>query len=71
MSTIVAGELAGMSRATALEFSFLFSIPTMIAATCYDLLKEYAPLASGGCGALPSTSTNTVARCWRSASSFL
>jgi len=43
MSTIVAGELAGMSRATALEFSFLLSIPTMAAATCYDLLKELRP----------------------------
>jgi undecaprenyl-diphosphatase len=43
MSTIVAGELAGMSRSTALEFSFLLSIPTMIAATCYDLLKELRP----------------------------
>jgi undecaprenyl-diphosphatase len=43
MSTIVAGELVGMSRSTALEFSFLLSIPTMIAATCYDLLKELRP----------------------------
>jgi undecaprenyl-diphosphatase len=43
MSTIVAGELAGLSRSTALEFSFLLSIPTMVAATCYDLLKELKP----------------------------
>jgi undecaprenyl-diphosphatase len=40
MSTIVAGQLAGMSRASALEFSFFLSIPTMIVATCYDLLKS-------------------------------
>ncbi|MGB7586054.1 MAG: undecaprenyl-diphosphate phosphatase [Terriglobales bacterium] len=40
MSTIAAGQLAGMSRASALEFSFFLSIPTMIAATCYDLLKS-------------------------------
>ena len=39
MSTIAAGQLAGMSRASALEFSFFLSIPTMIAATGYDLLK--------------------------------
>jgi undecaprenyl-diphosphatase len=39
MATITAGELAGISRATALEFSFLLSIPTMAAATGYDLLK--------------------------------
>lgn len=39
MSTIAAGQLAGMSRASALEFSFFLSIPTMAAATGYDLLK--------------------------------
>jgi len=39
MSTIAAGELAGLSRETALEFSFLLSIPTMLAATGYELLK--------------------------------
>ena len=40
MSTIAAGQVAGLSRAAALEFSFLLSIPTMIAATGYDLYKE-------------------------------
>lgn len=40
MSTIAAGQVAGMSRASALEFSFFLSIPTMIVATCYDLLKS-------------------------------
>lgn len=40
MSTIAAGQLAGMDRPTALEFSFLLSIPTMLAATAYDLWKE-------------------------------
>ena len=40
MSTITAGQLAGMSRAAALEFSFFLSIPTMVVATCYDLLKS-------------------------------
>jgi undecaprenyl-diphosphatase len=40
MSTIVGGQLAGMSRASALEFSFFLSIPTMIAATGYTLLKS-------------------------------
>ena len=40
MSTIAAGQIAGMSRASALEFSFFLSIPTMIIATCYDLLKS-------------------------------
>jgi undecaprenyl-diphosphatase len=40
MSTIAAGQLAGMSRTAALEFSFFLSIPTMVAATGYDLLKS-------------------------------
>jgi undecaprenyl-diphosphatase len=40
MSTITAGQIAGMSRAAALEFSFFLSMPTMAAATCYDLLKS-------------------------------
>jgi undecaprenyl-diphosphatase len=40
MSTIAAGQVAGMSRAAALEFSFFLSIPTMVVATCYDLLKS-------------------------------
>jgi undecaprenyl-diphosphatase len=43
MSTIASGQLAGLDRPTALEFSFLLSIPTMIAATCWDLLKEIHP----------------------------
>ncbi len=40
MATIAAGQVAGMSRASALEFSFFLSIPTMAAATLYDLLKS-------------------------------
>ncbi len=43
MSTIAAGQIVGMSRPAALEFSFLVSIPTMIAATGYDLLKTIHP----------------------------
>ena len=40
MSTIAGGQLAGMSRASALEFSFFVSIPTMVVATAYTLLKS-------------------------------
>lgn len=40
MSTIAGGQLAGMSRASALEFSFFLSIPTMAAATLYTLYKS-------------------------------
>jgi undecaprenyl-diphosphatase len=40
MSTIAAGQLMGMSRAAALEFSFFISIPTMTVATLYTLFKS-------------------------------
>ncbi|MGA2966835.1 MAG: undecaprenyl-diphosphate phosphatase [Terriglobales bacterium] len=40
MSTIAAGQLVGMSRAAALEFSFFLSIPTMTVATLYTLYKS-------------------------------
>ncbi len=40
MATIAAGQVAGMTRSAALEFSFFLSIPTMVAATGYDLLKS-------------------------------
>jgi undecaprenyl-diphosphatase len=40
MSTIAGGQIAGMSRAAALEFSFFVSMPTMAAATLYTLLKS-------------------------------
>jgi len=43
MSTITAGELAGMSRPAALEFSFFLSMPTMVVATLYDLYKSLRP----------------------------
>ncbi len=39
MATIAAGQLAGMSRPAALEFSFLLAIPTMVAATAFDLWR--------------------------------
>src|SRR5204863_5029274 len=43
MSTIAAGQTAGLSRPAALEFSFFLSMPTMVVATGYDLLKTIRP----------------------------
>lgn len=51
MSTIAAGQLAGLDRPSALEFSFLLSIPTMIAATGWDLVKEVHPGIAAGAAA--------------------
>jgi len=39
MCTIVAGQLSGLSTATAAEFSFLLALPTLGAATLYELYK--------------------------------
>jgi undecaprenyl-diphosphatase len=43
MSTIAAGQVAGMSRPAALEFSFFLSMPTMAMATGYDFVKTVMP----------------------------
>jgi undecaprenyl-diphosphatase len=50
MSTIAGGQLAGMSRAAALEFSFFLSMPTMAAATVYTLLKSLSGKAENPIG---------------------
>jgi undecaprenyl-diphosphatase len=52
MSTIAAGQIVRMDRPSALEFSFLVSIPTMIAATGYDLLKTVHPKHAEGAEAI-------------------
>jgi len=43
MATIAAGQTVGLTRAAALEFSFFLSMPTMVVATGYDLLKTLRP----------------------------
>jgi undecaprenyl-diphosphatase len=50
MCTIVAGQIAGLSTATAAEFSFLLAIPTLGAATLYELYKGRAEMLAGGGG---------------------
>jgi undecaprenyl-diphosphatase len=39
-ATIVGGLLCRMDRTAAAEFSFLLALPTMLAATCYDVYKN-------------------------------
>ncbi|MGH7272794.1 MAG: undecaprenyl-diphosphate phosphatase, partial [Polyangiaceae bacterium] len=53
MCTIVAGELGGLSTATAAEFSFLLALPTLGAATLYEAYKgRHALMAHGGVAGL-------------------
>ncbi len=46
-ATILSGTALGMSRKAIVEFSFLLAIPTMLAATGYDLLKNASSFSSG------------------------
>ena len=49
MCTIVAGQLAGLSTATAAEFSFLLALPTLGAATLFEGFKaRHVLFADGG-----------------------
>ena len=41
-ATIIGGQLMGLSKKDALEFSFLLAVPTMAAATALDLIKSRA-----------------------------
>ena len=54
MSTISAGQLAGMSRPSALEFSFFVSMPTMAAATLYEAFRTFHPKHGEPLGAMPA-----------------
>jgi undecaprenyl-diphosphatase len=44
-STIVGGLILGLKRKTIVEFSFLLAVPTMLAATAYDLIKTGAQMS--------------------------
>ncbi len=48
MCTIVAGQVTGLSTTTAAEFSFLLALPTLGAATLYELWKSWHELLAAG-----------------------
>jgi undecaprenyl-diphosphatase len=50
-ATIVGGSLIGISKRTIVEFSFMLAVPTMLAASGLELLKNHSAL-SGHLGAL-------------------
>ena len=70
MSTIAAGQIAGLDRPAALEFSFLLSIPTMIAATGWDLVKEVHP-SHGAAAHVVMTADNWIVLLIGTAVSFI
>ncbi|MBI3873993.1 MAG: undecaprenyl-diphosphate phosphatase [Arcobacter sp.] len=45
-ATMIGGLFSGLSRKSAAEFSFLLAIPTMFAATFYDLYKNRSDMMS-------------------------
>lgn len=46
-ATIMGGLLVGMDRKAAAEFSFLLAIPTMLAATAFDIYKNFGIFSFG------------------------
>ncbi len=72
MCTIVAGQLAGLSTATAAEFSFLLALPTLGAATLYELYKGRQDLfASVGASQLAIGMVVSFVVAWAVIASFL
>lgn len=51
-ATIVGGLILGLSRTTIVQFSFLLAVPTMAAATGYEVLKNPEVLLAGNIGLL-------------------
>ena len=47
-ATIIGGTLIGIERQVIVDFSFVLAIPTMAAATGYDVLKNYNIILSSG-----------------------
>lgn len=50
--TVVGGMALGLARSTVVEFSFLLAIPTMLAASAWDLLKSASTFETGNFGLL-------------------
>ncbi|HEY3815813.1 MAG TPA: undecaprenyl-diphosphate phosphatase [Polyangiaceae bacterium] len=72
MCTIVAGQLAGLSTATAAEFSFLLALPTLGAATVYEGMKaRHELVANVGLTSLAVGMVVSFVIAWAVIASFL
>ena len=72
MCTIVAGQLTGLSTATAAEFSFLLALPTLGAATVYELYKgRHEMFATVGMAELAVGMVVSFVVAWAVIASFL
>jgi undecaprenyl-diphosphatase len=71
MCTIVAGQLAGLSTATAAEFSFLLGLPTLGAATMYEAYKSRAVLDQIGASNVVIGLVVSFAVAWAVIAAFL
>ena len=72
MCTIVAGQLSGLSTATAAEFSFLLGLPTLGAATLYEGYKSrHELLADSGSLALAIGLVTSFLVAWAVIAAFL
>jgi undecaprenyl-diphosphatase len=63
-ATIIGGVFNGLSRKQATEFSFLLAVPTMLAATGYDLIKTSASFSSYEFGLLGLGSLVSFVSAW-------
>ncbi|HWQ59563.1 MAG TPA: undecaprenyl-diphosphate phosphatase [Candidatus Fimivivens sp.] len=70
-ATIVGGLSLGLSRTAITEFSFLLAVPTMAAATGYDLLKSAHGFASGDLPVLVVGFVVSFIVAWVAVKSFL
>ncbi len=70
-ATILGGVTTGLDRRAATEFSFFLAIPTMIAATSYDLYKRHQWLEKGDAIWLALASVVSFVVAWVSIRWFL
>lgn len=68
-ATIVGARMLGLSRRAAAEFSFFLSLPTMLGAVAFDMLKsrhelEFSALAALGLGFVVATISGGIVVKW-------